>query len=599
MRLILNRASWLVAASAIALLFSISLRTEFLQDDFGWLNLGTRFDAGESLWKLLFAPMAQGTVRTLSERIPFLVSATLAGLDSVPLRAFHVALSALNLWIWYRWLRLKNVAAALSALVLTIWYLNASLVKAHIWTSALNQTFQSLMIGVCLLLGARKSRLTLPVLVASFFVHELCIFIPVYLVASEGRSIVKTSLWRASVALSVVFVVLSRVASSNIATVTYRIVVSPASFATSLKAYSVIAWPYGSAALVAALLLIAGCIAIGRNLILPHYRLPLAFMLPLVLYCCLPNIQNGYYLMIPLLGISLSLGLLLRDLGRHNTLLANGGILACLLLLGLESRTCFPMLQDFQEQTNDFSGIIGRVLVEAKRDKTAPVIVSGLGRRGYFSGWSDDPLRLFGLDNVYLSPEEPMEITDPYEPVWFHSRFVDGQQLRRLMISRKAAFLHIDNGSIDILSDAELLRLSRLEVKVGFRTRRLGSPIDVPETADRGLGTISSGFSWVEETFALGVPTDAPNDPHLAFVAYLLTGDRACSLALLEKEKELRTIPLSPGWGRYDIGSVNEIQPGGRLSGHLAAGCKVGLREIHFLERPMRSNKLGELEHSL
>jgi len=41
----------------------------FQKDDFAWLSLSQRLGSGLSLMDALFAPMAQGTVRTISERL--------------------------------------------------------------------------------------------------------------------------------------------------------------------------------------------------------------------------------------------------------------------------------------------------------------------------------------------------------------------------------------------------------------------------------------------------------------------------------------------------------------------------------------------------
>src|SRR5579863_10115838 len=64
----------------------------FRIDDFAWLGLP--LDAQDfGLWRALFRPQAEGTVRVLSERVFFLVSSSVFGLHAWPFRAI-----ALGTW---------------------------------------------------------------------------------------------------------------------------------------------------------------------------------------------------------------------------------------------------------------------------------------------------------------------------------------------------------------------------------------------------------------------------------------------------------------------------------------------------------------------
>jgi len=56
------------------------LRAWFQQDDFAWLSLGSSVTDLPSLMRALFVPMAQGTIRPLSERAFFLVFHAIFGL---------------------------------------------------------------------------------------------------------------------------------------------------------------------------------------------------------------------------------------------------------------------------------------------------------------------------------------------------------------------------------------------------------------------------------------------------------------------------------------------------------------------------------------
>ena len=58
----------------------------FQADDFAWLSLRAHVHDWRSLLENLFAPMAQGTIRPLSERAFFLVFESLFGLHALPFR---------------------------------------------------------------------------------------------------------------------------------------------------------------------------------------------------------------------------------------------------------------------------------------------------------------------------------------------------------------------------------------------------------------------------------------------------------------------------------------------------------------------------------
>jgi len=59
----------------------------FQRDDFALLSLRTLLASGRSLGSILLAPVAQGTIRVLSERVFYLSFSTLFGLNALPYRA--------------------------------------------------------------------------------------------------------------------------------------------------------------------------------------------------------------------------------------------------------------------------------------------------------------------------------------------------------------------------------------------------------------------------------------------------------------------------------------------------------------------------------
>ena len=69
-------------------LHRFALKTWFFQDDFAWLGLRLGVNSPHDLVLALFSPKAEGTIRTLSERLYFLIFPALFGLNVVPFKVW-------------------------------------------------------------------------------------------------------------------------------------------------------------------------------------------------------------------------------------------------------------------------------------------------------------------------------------------------------------------------------------------------------------------------------------------------------------------------------------------------------------------------------
>lgn len=114
--------------------------TWFLADDFHWLNSARACLAGEeALGTYFFAPMAQGTVRPLSERAFFLGLYGIFGMQALPFRVavFLTQFANLALLAWVARRLTGSKAAGLIAPLL--WVLNFASVTVLSWASSYNQ----------------------------------------------------------------------------------------------------------------------------------------------------------------------------------------------------------------------------------------------------------------------------------------------------------------------------------------------------------------------------------------------------------------------------------------------------------------------------
>jgi hypothetical protein len=132
-------AYWLTPMLFCVALYWLGLRSWFWEDDFPWLNLRNHvIDFHTFLWAM-FTPLAQGTIRPLSERAFFMAFSYFFGLHA---RAYHefVFLNQLVdialLMVVTRKLTKSNLAGFLAPV---LWLCNVAMVTPLGWTSAYNE----------------------------------------------------------------------------------------------------------------------------------------------------------------------------------------------------------------------------------------------------------------------------------------------------------------------------------------------------------------------------------------------------------------------------------------------------------------------------
>lgn len=117
----------------------LALRTWFYLDDFAWLGLRAELHTPHDLIRILFRPEAQGTVRTLSERLFFLVFSSLFGMEAPPFRIWAFLTQFVNILLLMRITRRLTGSSTAAFLAGFLWPANASLAMAMGWSSAYNE----------------------------------------------------------------------------------------------------------------------------------------------------------------------------------------------------------------------------------------------------------------------------------------------------------------------------------------------------------------------------------------------------------------------------------------------------------------------------
>jgi len=132
-------AYWLAPPLLCLAIYWRGLLAWFQADDFAWLALRLQVHDWRTLVHALFAPMAQGSIRPLSERGFFLVFESLFGVHALPFRicVFLTQLANLSLVAAIARCLTGSRTAGLWAAIL--WMVHSSLALPMVWTSAYNQ----------------------------------------------------------------------------------------------------------------------------------------------------------------------------------------------------------------------------------------------------------------------------------------------------------------------------------------------------------------------------------------------------------------------------------------------------------------------------
>ena len=139
MRRVAGAAYWATPSLLCLALYWLGLKAWFQQDDFAWLNLHSRLRETGDLWSLLFAPLAQGTIRPLSERVFFVVLYGLFGLEALPFRIVAFLTQFANLILVSAITRRLTGWRSAGFLAPILWAANGTLATVMSWTSAYNQ----------------------------------------------------------------------------------------------------------------------------------------------------------------------------------------------------------------------------------------------------------------------------------------------------------------------------------------------------------------------------------------------------------------------------------------------------------------------------
>lgn len=420
----MKKGSWIYAI-APAVCLAVFWRMPFIwfrTDDFAWLEMHLEVHGLPSLFAVLFRPEAQGTVRVLGDRIPFLVLSSLFGTWAAPFRG-------LTLVTWFAALILASAIGARLAgsrwagvTAAVFWTASYAVTIPLIWASAYDQVLCAALMLAALYgrmrwLDSREGKwraLEWTAYLLSFGALEIVVVYPA--VALLYTWAVARQKDRTAYALFVPAAVFSALHFALIPKTTaevYRIAMDARLPVTALRYLKVALGPAGSdlpkaLPMAVAVALIA---ALGWFLILrvkqgqwaalfcvAWFAIFIAPVLPL------PNHFSVYYLTLPVLGLCWLAGWAMCTAWRLGQAARISSIALAVLFLSVSIRSIQADTAWWLEHTSRMRLLIRAVEQEGDDHPGTALILKDVDDELFQTGFEDDPFKLSGISRVYLAP---------------------------------------------------------------------------------------------------------------------------------------------------------------------------------------------------
>jgi hypothetical protein len=422
-----------------------ALKTWFFQDDFAWLALRLGVNSASDLVPALFSPKAQGTIRTLSERLYFLAFPSLFGLNVVPFKVWTFLTELANIALLIQIARRLTGSATAGFLAAILWTANAGFALALGWSSAYNEIAFAFVVLLAFRLfllyintGERKYWVwQWVVFLLGFGVLELNVTYPA-LAAGYALCCARNH-FRKTLYLfipSILFVAAHFAFIAPPSDPHYKMYFGWSLFAM-LWAY----WAYALGALRVMqtdwLILWLGFSAVGAislaliSFVASKLRrrdwLPL-FLIGWFLVVISPILPlrdhfTEYYVVVPSIGLAiLGAWALASARGLTAVVAAAFAVLYCTVsIAGLHTTEKY-----FYNRARPMKYIVLGLEALPKAETSKAILIDGVDNELFWSGISDDPFRLLGIPRVYLTPGSEAFI-NPHAEWGGISRFVIGR----------------------------------------------------------------------------------------------------------------------------------------------------------------------------
>jgi hypothetical protein len=465
---------WLILLGLV--LYWPGLMAWFQKDDFVWLKLLTIARDGKGFQWALFAPMAQGTVRTLSERIFFMSFSAMFGVNPLPFHCWVFLTFALSLVVLGSLCSKLTGSRAAGFWAMILWTANSALGVVLSWTAI----YYEILCGLFFLTGLWLLVRHVETGRLSFYVMQWITFLLGFAVLE--LNVVYPAL-AAAYALCCARRILGRVLPMFAVSAAYTLwhmALAPLQTTGPYKMYwdtSVIPtlWTYWKWALgpnrliflgvypsawrsLLALLLMLGMFGF---LICKIYRrewlgIFFAAWFVIVLAPLLPlrDHVDGSYLTVPLIGLAMwgGWGAVCGWRAGRLTRVAAVALLAIYLCVSLP--VAHVVAVSFYERSRQIRNFVLGVVAHAQGRKDNVVLLKEVDAEMFWSAVVGRPFPLFGLFNVYLLPEEALRIVPQAQLADYQSLFADKATVSEALGKGRAIVLDVSGGNVrDVTSD--------------------------------------------------------------------------------------------------------------------------------------------------
>jgi hypothetical protein len=406
----------------------------FRADDFAWLGTGIYIQNFHDFLVAVFAPMAQGTIRPLSERVFFMAGFSLFGLDALPFKVVIFATQFANLAL------VASIGARLTGMrwagffAAIFWVLNASGIEPLGWSCVYNQVLCGffLLLAFHFLLryvetGERRYNLyQWAAFLLGFGALELNVVYPAIAAAytllvgqvlspANPRKYFRKTL--PMFAVSIAYAIVHYAAAPVQKTSGYSMHFTGAMFRTLGKYWT---WSVGPTFLFTPFQLPKWLLPVGIAVISAGLLGFLAWKLRerarVALFCVawylavlapvlpLRDHQTEYYVFLPVIGLCWLGGWAAVSGWRAGA----RGRAAAVTLSAIYALMMVPGLMATAEWNHTITMRV-RTLVEGvagvhERNPAKSILLEGVDTDLFWNGVLDRPFRLFGLDHIYLAP---------------------------------------------------------------------------------------------------------------------------------------------------------------------------------------------------
>lgn len=532
-------AYWTIPSLLCLALYWLGLKAWFFQDDFAWLGLHQMVHRPQDLWPVMFAPMAQGTIRPWSERGFFLLFYSLFGLEALPFRiwVFLTQFANLLLLCSVTWRLTRSRAAGFLAPIL--WMVNSALAAAMSWTSSYNQVLCAffLLLAFRLFLqyvetGERKYYVwQWVVFLLGFGALELNVVYPA-LVFSYALFCARKYLWQTVplFAASAIYTAAHNRVSPGSKTGVYAMHWD-SSMVTSFATYW--RWAmgpermenlgYGPPWLIAT----GTCVLLGAVAAFVLWKLYrrewlAAFCVSwfaIVLSPLLPlrDHVSYYYNTIPVIGLAILGAWAVVEAWKSGTVARIGAIVLAIVYVASNATVTEAQTRWNFQRSRALRALVRGVERAHELHPGKMILLKGVRSELFWTGFADRPFRLLGISEVYLVPGSEDQI-DAHPDIGEPREFVLPPAPTLMALKQGQAVVYEASGE-------RLLNITGFYSKLALSTWKPELPrsVDAGESLysdqiGKGWYAIENGYRWMsqEAEVRLGAPKSAGQKLHLS-----------------------------------------------------------------------------------